>query len=151
MSLKSPKYIRNKQIFGAKIQIRLKVSSMKSSCCYQRALLYLYKREGDANCFNIIHAWMGSCVLLGGYSKLGTRCQMNNIVVLKSRPLETSTQFSSCLPGYLFENDSRVVPEKFEGEPLTPVIPLHSQNLISTPQSIWQGVSWMTADMEEKP
>lgn len=24
---------------------------------------------------------------------------------------------SLCLPGYLFENDSRVVPEKFEGEP----------------------------------
>ncbi len=54
---------------------------------------------------------------------------MNNLVVLRSRPLEALTQFSLCLPGYLFENDSRVVPEKFEGEPAVPIIPLHSHTI----------------------
>ena len=51
--------------------------------------------------------------------------KMNNPVALRSRPLETLTQLSLCLPGYLFENDSRVVPEKFEGEPAASIT-LHS-------------------------
>ena len=54
---------------------------------------------------------------------------MNGLVVLSSGPLETLTQFSLCLAGYLFENDSRVVPEKFEGEPAAPIIPPHSHTI----------------------
>lgn len=67
-------------------------------------------------------AWMDPCILLGWYSKLGSDPKWTTPVVLRSRPLQTLTQFSLCLPGYLFENDSRVVPEKFEGEHSAPVI-----------------------------
>lgn len=55
--------------------------------------------------------------------KAWRRSQDNKLVVLRSRPLGALTQFSSCLPGYLFENDSRVVPEKFEGEPCLLITP----------------------------
>lgn len=40
---------------------------------------------------------------------------------------ESLTQLSFCLKGYLFENDSRVVPEKFEGEPAVATPALHTQ------------------------
>lgn len=38
----------------------------------------------------------------------------------------TDTILPPRLLGYLFENDSRVVPEKFEGEPAYHISPLHA-------------------------
>lgn len=56
---------------------------------------------------------------------------------------ESLTQLSFCLPGYLFENDSRLVPEKFEGEPAVAAPALHTQ--------LGEIFSWVTAAIGGKP
>lgn len=83
---------------------------------------------------------MDPCVLMGRRSKFCYGSQVNKPAAAL---FESLTQLSFCLPGYLFENDSRLVPEKFEGEPAVAAPALHTQ--------LGEIFSWVTAAIGGKP
>lgn len=114
---------------GAKIQVFQMFPIWNPLPVTEVLRVYFCKSRAHTYWLNIIQCVNRSLYLVGMVFKAWRRSQMNNLVVLRSRPLEALTQFSLCLPGYLFENDSRVVPEKFEGEPAVPIIPLHSHTI----------------------
>lgn len=113
----------------AKIQVSLKCFQYKILSVIEVLWCYFCKSRVHTYWLNVIQSVNTSLYFVGMVFEAWHRSRMNNLVVLRSRPLETLTQFSLCLPGYLFENDSRVVPEKFEGEPAVPIIPLHSHTI----------------------
>lgn len=66
-----------------------------------------------------------ACVLVGQYLKFGADPECKAQLLFSDQGCWKPTQLPSCLAGYLFENDSRVVPEKFEGERAQPFIPTY--------------------------